>query len=112
MDIAQDSSSIVKSYKGYFINGFKFHTIDYGQGRKIMNSEVCDKESYYNDYERDYYGMLLEIIELQYYDAGNKIILFKYDWYDIKKKIKVDKHDLVEVRHNSRLSTNEPFVLA
>ena len=60
----QGPSQAVKSYKGYFVNGFKFHTIDYSQGRKIMNSGVCVKGSCYNDYEYDYYGMLYEIIEL------------------------------------------------
>ena len=44
--------------------------------------------------------MLLEIIELQYYGVGNKVILFKCDWYDIEKGIKVHKHGLVEVRYN------------
>ncbi|WRX24557.1 protein of unknown function DUF4216 - like 6 [Theobroma cacao] len=63
-------------------NGFKFHTLDYGQNRKTINSGVCIKGSFYNDYERDFYG------------------------------IKVDPlHGLIEIKCNSILASNEPFIL-
>ncbi|OMP03572.1 Transposase, Ptta/En/Spm, plant [Corchorus olitorius] len=45
-------------YKGYNVNGFKFHTQEYGQHKRTMNSGVWVKGSTYNDYERDYYGLL------------------------------------------------------
>ena len=57
-----------------------------------MNSSVCAKESCYNDHERDYYGMLVEILELEYFGIGNKVVLFKYDWYDTGKGLRVHPH--------------------
>ena len=70
------------------------------------------KESCYNDYERDYYDMLVEILELEYFDIENKVVLFKYNWYDIEKRLKVHPHySLVKIKYKSRLSISEPFVL-
>ncbi|XP_017982351.1 PREDICTED: guanine nucleotide-binding protein-like 3 homolog [Theobroma cacao] len=50
-----------------------------------MNSGVCIKGSFYNDYERDFYGILVDIIELEYFGIGNKVVLFKCHWFDIEK---------------------------
>ena len=112
MQIAQGPSHMVKCYKGYFTNGFNFQ-IQLGQGKDRMNSGVCVKGSCYNDHERDYYGMLVLILELEYFGIENKVVLFKCDWYDIEKELRVHPHHgLVELKYKSRLSTNEPFVLA
>ena len=35
----------VKCYNGYFVNGYVFHTEEYGQGRKTYNCGVCVKGS-------------------------------------------------------------------
>ncbi|EOY03404.1 Uncharacterized protein TCM_018424 [Theobroma cacao] len=58
------------------------------------------------------YESLLDIIKLEYFDMGNKVVLFKCHWFDTEKGIKVDPlHGLVEIKYNSILATNEPFVL-
>jgi len=44
----------------------------------MMNSGVCVKGSCYDDNERDYYGMLKEIIRVKY--LGNKCKLFMFKW--------------------------------
>lgn len=109
--MSKGPSSRVKCYKVYFTNGFLFE-IHRGEGKHSMNSEVCVKGSCYNDYEHDYYGMLVDILELKYPGRIN-IVLFKCDWCDTKKGKRVHpRHGLVEIRHKSRLSTNEPFILA
>nr|GEU87157.1 hypothetical protein [Tanacetum cinerariifolium] len=51
------------SYKGYFINGFKFRTKKYGEGRVTHNSGVCVKGACYNETECDFYGLLEEVIK-------------------------------------------------
>ena len=33
----------VKCYNGYFVNGYVFHTKEYGHGRKTYNNGVCIK---------------------------------------------------------------------
>ncbi|GKV00760.1 hypothetical protein SLEP1_g13397 [Rubroshorea leprosula] len=80
----------VRVYNGYWVNGFRFHTIAYGQNKKTMNSGVCVKGATFND-ESDYSGSLKEIIELQYFDSyvHQSVILFKCEWYDINKGIVV-----------------------
>ncbi|OMO57998.1 Transposon, En/Spm-like protein [Corchorus capsularis] len=112
-ELARGPSHIATFYKGFFVNGFKFHTELYGQHKKTMNSGVWIKGSCYNDNERDFYGVLVDIIELEYLGDGNKIVLFKCRWFDIVRGVVVHpRHGLVKVNHKSRLASNEPFVLA
>ena len=67
-----------------------------------MNSDVCIKRSCYNDFEHDYYGMLTDILELTYYGAENKVVLFRCDWYDTERGTRVHRdHSLVDVLHKS-----------
>jgi len=35
----------IKCYNGYFVNGYVFHTEEYGHVRKTYNSGVCIKGS-------------------------------------------------------------------
>ncbi|XP_017983063.1 PREDICTED: uncharacterized protein LOC18589224 [Theobroma cacao] len=113
LEISYGPGHMIRCYKGYFVNGFKFHTLDYGQNCKTMNSEVCIKWSFYNDHEHDFYGILVDIIELEYFCIRNRVMLFKCHWFDTEKGIKVDLlHGLVEIKYNSILTTNELFVLA
>lgn len=76
-----------------------------------MNSEVCIKESYYNKYNRNFYGVFLNIIKLEYFGSRNRVMLFKFYWFDTKKCVKTHLHDFIEIKHNSVLTSNEPFVL-
>ncbi|XP_017970474.1 PREDICTED: uncharacterized protein LOC18609682 [Theobroma cacao] len=105
IEISYGPRRMITCYSGYFVNGFKFHTLDYGQNRKIMNSGVCIKGSFYNDHERDFYGILVDIIKLEYFGVGNRVVLFKCHWFDTEKGIKVDRlHGLVDVNYNSILA--------
>ena len=54
----------VKCYIKYFINGYIFHTKEYGQGRKTYNNGVYVKGLIFNEFEVDYYRKLEEVIEL------------------------------------------------
>jgi hypothetical protein len=50
---------------------------------------------------------------LSYLGAQNKILLLRCHWFDPINGVKVDeRYGLVDVKHKSRLSSNEPFVLA
>ncbi|CAA2969178.1 Hypothetical predicted protein [Olea europaea subsp. europaea] len=104
----------VNCYNGYFVNGFKFHTLDYDFHKTTMNSRVSVLGSCHNDYERNYYGMLTEILELDYLgDVGNKVTLFKCDWFDINGGVRVHRQlGLVELNHKKKLQTNDVFILA
>ena len=45
--------------------------------KKMMNSGVCVKGSCYDDNERDYYGMLKEIVRVKYLENKCKLFMFK-----------------------------------
>lgn len=78
-----------------------------------MNSGVWAKGSCYNEYERDYYVVLLNIYVLEYFGIENNIVVFKYHWFDTERGIRMHSHHgLVEVNHKSWLASNELFVLA
>ncbi|PKA59956.1 hypothetical protein AXF42_Ash016014 [Apostasia shenzhenica] len=59
--------------------------------------------------------MLTEIIALEYFGRGNKVVLFRCDWYDTVKGTRIDpNYGFVDVNHRSRLKCNsyESFILA
>jgi len=81
----------VKFYNEYFVNGYVFHTEEYGYGRKTYNNGVCIKGSTCSEFEVDYYGKLEEVIKLQYHSERKRVFLFKYYWYDTTDRgIRVD----------------------
>ncbi|GKF92418.1 hypothetical protein Tco_0279137, partial [Tanacetum coccineum] len=77
--LAQFSSTNVICCKGYLINGYKFHTQTTYGGRVTQNSGVCVKGVVSDQHESDYYGLLDEIIEVEYdSDLGRcVVVLFK-----------------------------------
>ncbi|KAM3281597.1 hypothetical protein P3S67_027243 [Capsicum chacoense] len=103
----------VQRFKGYEINGFRFHTKLLDEKRKTQNSDVLVR-GVASGQNINYYGVLTEIVELQYVGCKH-IVLFKCDWWDvdhIEKGVKIDKHDFVSVNIKRKLATNEPFRLA
>ncbi|XVF21403.1 hypothetical protein REPUB_Repub12eG0087500 [Reevesia pubescens] len=77
-----------------------------------MNSKVCVKGSCYNDYERDFYCILMDIIDLEYFGVGNKVVFFKCHWFNTDKCVHAyPHHGLVKVNQNLVLTSNEPFAL-
>jgi len=103
----------VKCYNGYFVNGYVFHTEEYGHGRMTYNNSVCIKESTCSEFEVDYYEKLKEVVELQYHNEHSRVFLFKCYWYDTTdREIRVDPHyGLVEINLKARLcNVNDVFV--
>ena len=85
--MANKPSSTVITYSGYFINGFKFTTKDRDNNRITQNSGVhvsattlqvsSSKDKNPHTGVREYYGVLVEIWELEYLRA--KRVVFKCD---------------------------------
>lgn len=65
--MSHDPGHMAMCYKGYYLNGYKFHTLEYEENCPTMNNGVCIKGSCYNDYDHDFYGLLVDIIELEYF---------------------------------------------
>ncbi|KAL4558827.1 hypothetical protein LXL04_037030 [Taraxacum kok-saghyz] len=111
--LARKPSRNVKSYKGYFVNGYKYHTQEYGKGHVTSNSGVCVRRETYNAQESDYYGILDEILELEYCGNEHSIaLMFKCVWFDNNQGVVVNKNKLVDIKHKSRLQTDDPFIMA
>jgi len=103
----------VKCYNGYFVNGYVFHTEEYGHRRKTYNIGICVKGSTSSKLEVDYYDRLEEVVELQYHSEQNRVFLFNCYWYDMTDRgIRVDPHyGLVEINSKARLhNVNDVFV--
>ncbi|KAJ9549585.1 hypothetical protein OSB04_022128 [Centaurea solstitialis] len=103
-------------HPGFFVNGYKFHTQTHGTGRTTHNSGVCVRGSCYSEYESDYYGLLDEVLEIEYhgYGLGRCVVpLFRCTWFDTVNGVRVDpKHNLVDIKPKSRLRSDDPFILA
>nr|GMC51112.1 uncharacterized protein LOC109179592 [Ipomoea batatas] len=114
-DLAKGPLRSVNTYSGYYVNGFKFHTIGYGGAKETMNTGVCIKGINYSVDESDYYGRLVEVVQVEYPGLPIKrTILFKCEWFDpTSVGMKVHpKYKLVEVNHKRRFNRYESFVLA
>ncbi|GKC06877.1 ribonuclease H-like domain-containing protein [Tanacetum coccineum] len=113
--LARGPMRYVESHKGYFVNGYKFHTLKHGDGRVTHNSGVCVKGSTYNEFESDYYGLLVEVLEVNYHDSNGRcvVVLFKCDWFEPIQGVRVNrKHNLVDIKYKSKGCQNDPFILA
>ncbi|MQL87464.1 hypothetical protein Taro_020003 [Colocasia esculenta] len=73
-EISYGPSKIARVYLGHIVNGYLFHTRDYGRNKSMMNNGVCVKGSAYNVNEVDYYGILEEVIELQFFGTRQQCI--------------------------------------
>ncbi|KAK4707330.1 hypothetical protein R3W88_033104 [Solanum pinnatisectum] len=111
---------VMQTWPQYFTNGYRFHTLSHGSNKSTMNSGVCIKGTTWNDYESYYYGLLGEVIQLEYSNPTKKrttLVLFKCDWIDptMGRGCKVhNQYGLIDINHKKRFSSYayEPFVLA
>lgn len=119
--LASGPTEIVKHYKGFIINGFRFHTKHLERKRKTQNSGVM-LEAMTNSFSstRDsnpimgdvtYYGVLNEIIELEYASDKN-VVLFNCDWISNGSRKKVDEHGFTLLNFRGLNPHHEPFILA
>jgi hypothetical protein len=76
-------SLVARSYGSYGINGCIFPTKSYDAGRPTQCSGVALASKFLSSStgNRIFYGIIREIIELDYNRKGN-IVLFKCDWFD------------------------------
>lgn len=120
-DLAQGPHEVGKRYKGFVINGFSFHIREVEKKRKYQNSGVvttATTTSFSSARDNNpisgdvtYYGILNDIIELEY-PGSNKIVLFKCDWVAEGKRKKHDEHGFTLVNFTGLREHNEPFVFA
>ncbi|WMV08298.1 hypothetical protein MTR67_001683 [Solanum verrucosum] len=100
---------------GYIVNGYRFHVEDYDKKLRTRNCGVVVLGENDKDSENlDYYGVLTDVIELQFV-MDRRVMLFRCNWFDVYdeiKGVKKDEYDFLSVNPDRFLKTNEPFVLA
>ncbi|KAK1388315.1 DUF4216 domain-containing protein [Heracleum sosnowskyi] len=115
-DLVSGPLHSVRSVQIYYVNGYKFHTKTYGASKSTFNSGLCIKGSNYNEASNDYFGILYEILIIEYPRRPiKKTVLFKCEWFDPTPNVGTRVHqryNIVEVNRKKRLSVYEPFVLA
>ena len=90
----------VRYWLMYFLNGYKFHTIEWSNSRFTENFGVCVLGTGVGSLETYYYGKIIDINELKYVVLPLKrVVLFKCEWYDPSVRgTKIhDKYGIVEV---------------
>ena len=81
-----------------------------------MNNGVCIKGSNYSASNIDFYGRLVEILQLEYPTLPIKrTILFKCEWFDSIPNLGTRIHhqyNLLDVHHKKSYRKYDPFILA
>ena len=99
----------------YFVNGYKFHTVEWSNSRSTENFGVCVPGAGVGSSEINYYGKIIDIIELEYAGLPIKmVVLFKCELYDPSHwgtKIH-NKYGIVEVRSLRRYKKYNSFIFA
>ena len=99
--------------KKYIINGYRFSTVEANANTNCCNYGVCCRGGQVDGVETDYYGKLLDIIQLSY--LWDKVVtLFKCEWFDNSPRgTKMDKHGNIEIHWTRRYTVGyDPFILA
>nr|CAD1817938.1 unnamed protein product [Ananas comosus var. bracteatus] len=115
LHLARGPDKRVNKYTGYLINGFRFHTKEHEKFLKTQNSGVFVRGDDGLS-SKEYYGLILDIIELQY-QGSKRIALFKCHWWDVYNCGRGYKEDengffLVNVDRELATNTTDPYILA
>ncbi|XP_035837675.1 uncharacterized protein LOC110893278 [Helianthus annuus] len=119
-NLASGPAEFVKKYKGFIINGFRFHTKDLEQNRKTQNSGVM-LEAMTNSFSSakdnnpivgdvTYYGVLNDIIELEY-AVYRKVVLFHCDWISNGSRKKQDENGFTLLNFEDRVDKGWKVVI-
>lgn len=100
---------MVKKYNSYSLNGCTFHTMYYSEGKSTQCDGVAfnartsgpstSRDNNPATCDFDYYGRIVEIIELNYSNIGH-VVLFKYAWADSLQDRAVRKDQFGETQVN------------
>ncbi|XP_076913508.1 uncharacterized protein LOC143572168 [Bidens hawaiensis] len=114
--LAKGPSPTYKTYYGYYANGYRFHTKSRDSKCITQNSGVSltaltpsfassrDKNPTVGNV--DYYGRILDIIELDYWSKF-RVVLFRCEWYQREK----DDYGLTCINLKKLCYSDDPFVM-
>ncbi|XP_073296247.1 uncharacterized protein [Primulina huaijiensis] len=104
----------VKTYRGYCINGFNFHTVHDTSFKGINNSGLQVNGHMNSGNVTEFYWQIEEILEIEYPCLPMKqVVLFKCCWFDTHPRLGTrihKKYKIVDVNRKKNLGYYEPFV--
>ena len=110
--VANGCAVRVKSFTGYDVNGYRFHTASYEQSRpnrQTTNNGVITLDT--NGLA--YYGRIEEIYELPFYGSKPLTpIIFKCHWFHPGITRRTPKLGLVEIRHDFVYPGKDVYIVA
>ncbi|KAH1031790.1 hypothetical protein J1N35_043964, partial [Gossypium stocksii] len=119
--LSQGPNRVVKRYSAFIINEIRFHTKYRERLRRtqncgiVVNSSITSyasaRDSNPVEGNLEYYGLLTDIIELDYYGKW-KVILFRGDWADVNtaRRIKNDQFGFTMVNFSQLIHTGEQLI--
>jgi len=108
----------VHCYGCYDVNGYRFRSEQYEKGRSGLttcNTGVCVSSYDESGNVLDYYGVIEDIIKIVWEGSMPlELVLFYCRWFDPTPNglRRTENLGLVEIKHTSRLSNFDPFVMA
>ncbi|KAL0333147.1 UNVERIFIED_CONTAM: hypothetical protein Scaly_2216200 [Sesamum calycinum] len=114
ISLANGPDTRVKHYTGCNVNGFRFHTKDRENNKKTQNSGVV-VEGEHNKKIIDFYGVVKDIIEVDYLQGAKRVLIFKCDWWNLNDRsgIQMDRNsNITSVNVSKTWYDDQPFVLA
>ncbi|CAH9136236.1 unnamed protein product [Cuscuta epithymum] len=115
VSLAWGPGACAKVWRQYVINGYTYHTADYGQDRPTTNNGLCVPTIGYDNSETNFFGVLQEILELEMPSGAQKLtcVLFRCTWVDPTRGVRKNpKYNMIDVNHSRVYPKNEPFILA
>ena len=110
--VANGCAYRVKSFGGYDVNGYRFHTTSHEQSRpnrRTTNSGVFTP----GDDGLEYYGRIEEIYELTFHGSKPlKPVIFKCHWFDPHAVRRTPNLGLVEVQQASVYPGDDVYIVA
>lgn len=106
------------TYGCYDVNGYRFRSMKYERSRSgltITNSGVCVSSYDGNNDLIEYFGVIEDIIKVSWDGSMQlELVIFECTWFDPTSAgvRRTENLGLVEVKHTSRLSNFDPFVLS
>jgi len=104
----------LSTWTAYRVNEFKFHTKTRRVGKRTYNCSVCVCGTGEGAIENDYYGILKDIVQLEYVSEPLKwCVLFSYEWFDSTLNRGTWSHKLsklIKVYRIRRYRKYDPFI--
>ncbi|XP_052166877.1 uncharacterized protein LOC127783744 [Oryza glaberrima] len=109
--LANGPSSLVTSWQGYDIGGYRFYTICKDKKSAAQNSGVRMEAFDASSEKKSYYGITQDIWELAYV-LNIQIPVLRCQWVRDTTGVSIDNYDLTIVERNKLGHKDDPWVLA